>query len=876
MRTLRISVRRLVEFLLRTGNIDSQSDWHGGIEAMQAGSNIHRMLQAQGGEAYQAEVSLACSVFFPNNAFSPHAARLQISEDAVGDQEGFFLCVEGRADGIVDNGINPLVIDEIKGTERDVSSISEPVAMHEAQALCYAYLYLRRTRGSTKLASSFGEQVAVRLTYASMTTGEVRQLERTRSVPDIEAWFFQLLEKAQRWAEWRVRHDELRAASIASLEFPFVPRVGQRQIMDAVASAIREGKRLYVQAPTGSGKTIATLYPALKSMGLGETSHIAYLTAKTMTRRAALECLDLLRRQRIAANVLVVTARNKICPLRSAAHDEAVRARPLVSLCNPLECPRARGHYDSVNDALFEAISTHDVLDFARIEHVAARHHVCPYELQRDVARWADVVVCDYHFAFAPSASLMGLADEPGGADTVFLVDEAHNLIERMRSMYSAELALGDLAELERILSTQSGLDELLQAVHAVMSAFPTWDKSLPVGGGKGSNGRGRRGSYQVVHTSDAFEESLTALVDSMDAALEQVFSAMSDTHGGRHNTAATNSEAIEAFLALRDVNYSIRAFLGALQRSETGYVTFVGSSDRSGRRLKVFCVDPSHDLGERLEQAGAAVFFSGTLLPVDYHRKLLAGREDDASAYAKSSFDYSRQQVLIGSDVNTRYSKRGPKLYAHIAKYIVALVHAHPGNHLVFLPSYAMVEEVAKALVPLADSHITLVRQRAGMRESEREDFVSRFAATRDTTKSLVGLCVLGGIFGESIDLPGEALVGVVVVGTGMPGICDEREVMRDYFDVKCGKGFAYAYTYPGMIKVLQAAGRLMRTENDHGVVLLLDDRFLEHDLRQAFPKEWTNVRACTLATLAKMVKANQKDQPPLCDTRVSRGRRC
>ena len=921
MRTLRISVRRLVEFLLRAGDIDSSNDWRAGIEAMQAGSNIHRMLQASAGEAYRAEVPLAGTVFFPNSIFDPYAARLEIREETVSDQAGFFLCIEGRADGIIDttatignttgsgNGAgggnvgpsaaHPLVIDEIKGVTRDVSSIEEPAAIHEAQALCYAYLYLRSSRGSSALATAFGDQVIVRLTYASITTGEVRQLERTHAVPDIESWFFSLLKKAQRWAAWRIYHDELRKRSLSSLAFPFEPRDGQQEIMSAVATTIHKDGRLYVQAPTGSGKTIATIYPALKAMGADKTSHIAYLTSKTMTRRAALECLNLFRQQGFAANVLVVTARNKICPLRSNAHNTDLRARTLASLCNPIECPLARKHYDSVNDALFEAITSYDVLDANHIEEVAARHHVCPYELQRDAVLWCDIIICDYHYAFAPSAGLIGLADEPDSS-TVFLVDEAHNLPERMRNMYSTELTLGDLKGLEQLLHTGHAFAELLKTVRSVIFTFPAWDKSLQEAAHAGA-GRARRPTYQVARVSDTFVDSLSALAEGIDATLEDFFviennmpnarqtvagrvghragSADPATHfatdATRQNPQAPTSNAVETFLALRDASFKIRAFIGALQRSEAGYVTFLAHAENSGRKLKVYCVDPHHDLAERLKQAKAAIFFSGTLLPMDYHRKLLAAQDDDTSLYAKSSFDYRRQQVLIASDISARYSKRGPKLYAQIAKYLITLMHAHPGNYLAFLPSYAMMEEVAKALGSFTDNTIQVAQQRPDMRESDRERFVAKFREPRNTdadapqheltaptlrephakSTSLLGLCVLGGIFGESIDLPGDELVGVVVVGTGMPSASDEREVIRDYFDAKKDKGFAYAYTYPGMIKVLQAAGRLMRTETDHGVVLLLDNRFLEDELRQAFPKEWQNVRTCTLKTLQNMM---------------------
>ena len=849
MRTLRTSVRKLVEFLLRSGNIDSQSSWHGGIETMQAGSEIHRTLQATGGKAYQAEVSLACSVFFPGGSFSPHAARLEISEDAVSNQKGFFLRIEGRADGIIDDGTHPLVVDEIKGVSRDVSSIDKPIAVHEAQALCYAYLYLRSTRGSSVLSTAFGEKVILRLTYASMTTGEVRQIEHTYAAPDIEARFFALLNAAQRWAAWRTNHDELRKRSFASLTFPFEPRNSQQEIMDAVTSTIHHGKRLYVQAPTGSGKTIATLFPALEAMGAGEVSRIAYLTAKTMTRRPALECLDLLRRQGIATNVLVVTARNKICPLRSNARNEAVRARPLSSLCNPVECPLARGHYDAVNDALFEAITTSAVLDSAHLEKVAAAHHVCPYELQRDATRWADVIICDYHHAFAPSAGLFGLADEPDDDGTVFLVDEAHNLVERMREMYSAELAVSELKGLERLLLSGGTLGELRKAVRAVISAFPVWNKTLPAVTRPDAKGHEKRPGYQKARISDALADSLSALVGSIDATLEQLSSP--GDMGGQNPCVEIPGGTVELFLSLRDVNLKVRALLGALQRIETGYVTFLCRTENGSRKLKIFCVDPSRDLGNRLEQAKAAVFFSGTLLPLDYHRKLLAAQEGDTSLSVQSAFDHRHRQVLIGSDVSARFSRRGPELYARVAAYIATLARTRPGNYLAFLPSYAMLEEVETALGPLVSSGTRVIRQRGGMREVERERFVAKFRENRAHSTSLVGLCVLGGVFGESIDLPGESLVGVVVVGTGMPRATPEREVIRDYFDARRNKGFEYAYTYPGIVKVMQAAGRLIRTEEDRGVLLLLDDRFLERELSEVFPQEWKNARTCTLETM-------------------------
>ncbi|MBQ1840907.1 MAG: ATP-dependent DNA helicase, partial [Atopobiaceae bacterium] len=502
---------------------------------------------------------------------------------------------------------------------------------------------------------------------------------------------------------------------------------------------------------------------------------------------------------------------------------------------------------------LYKLITTCDVIDSDHIREMATRHHVCPYELQRDAALWSDVIICDYHYAFAPSASLIGLADEPGDR-TVYLVDEAHNLVERMREMYSAELTVFELKELERLLRTHD-TPELKKALHAAISAFPTWKAALPEGASHGTSGRESRPSYQAVRIGDAFEDSLATLAERIDKDLEQLspFAGNAQENWGR--AGSPNGSTVEAFLALRDTSLRIRAFLGALQRSKAGYVTFLGRTQTSGRRLKVYCVDPHRDLDERLEQARAAIFFSGTLLPMEYHQKLLAAQDDDASLYVQSGYDRRHLQVLVGSDISARFSRRGPELYARIAKYLMALTHTRPGNYLAFLPSYAMMEEVQKTLNPLIGAGTTVIQQRPSMREGEREQFVARFRETRTTDKSLLGLCVLGGIFGESIDLPGESLVGVVVVGTGMPRVTSEREVIRDYFDAKLGKGFAYAYTYPGLNKVLQAAGRLIRTEKDHGTVLLLDDRFLEDELRQAFPKEWENIQTCTLETLSSLL---------------------
>lgn len=906
MRTYTVSVRKLVEFLLRSGDIAPAASAAAQLEAMQAGSDVHRRLQAMAGSSYKAEVALAHAFYCPGGDFVPEALRLDIAPETVErtDPRGFFIKVEGRADGVVDPvagsvaddaGVSTVgpTIDEIKGTYADVGELTAPLAVHDAQARCYAYLYLRSVRERTGDSATYRNRpVAVRLTYVGLETGEVRRLTTTYWCQELEEWFFDLLRRYHRWVAWRARHVARRDERLRELVFPYAYRRGQRELVEEVGGSIAHGGTLYLQAPTGSGKTIGTVYPALVALGYGAGDRVVYLTAKTMARQAVLACLELLngggedahtregaeelpsqrqlgryRPGQRGAGVLAVqlTAKDKICPLKVGRAGSSLRAAGQTTPCNPVECPYARGHFDRINDAAFDVLAgarEGAVVDRAAVLRAAERHRVCPYELQLEVGDWADVLVGDYNYVFTPSASLRCLGEDPERA--ILLVDEAHNLVDRARDNYSADLEGGEFRRVIDVLGAAAGsvlathgetdlayggfteggnLDGPGAQKAQSATLMSLLAKAAAWFGGRQArlaDGRqGERSSYRVCKSFGNLPALLEELVPALQTYLNQV---------------PPEEQVADPYILTRNLTMRILSFQGAFGRAADGegYVLYEEALQGGNTRAKVFCADPSGEVGGRLGSVRAAVLFSATLLPLDYYRKLLGASPDDRTATAASCFDPAHRAVLIGADVSMRYSRRDRGQYLRVARYIQAVVTAKKGNYLVFLPSYHVLEEVSSALDGMLPADVRVVRQGGRMSETARERFLAAFragaGAEPDGAAGVVGLCVLGGFFAESVDLRGEALIGVVVVGVGLPGLSAERDLVREQFDGEGNDGFAYAYTYPGMTKVLQAAGRLVRTEADRGVVLLLDERFDSPSYRALFPEEWGSPRACTV----------------------------
>lgn len=794
MEQIKISVRNLVEFLLRSGDIDSRHGRGVAREAMQEGSRIHRKLQRRMGAGYQAEVALKQKEVY----------------------EGYTLTIEGRADGIFVED-KQVTIDEIKGVYRDVHTLTEPVLVHLAQAKCYAYLYGRQEEL---------EQVRVRMTYCNLDTEEVRYFYETYSMEQLSEWFRQLMEAYRKWADFQYAAKKERQESIRTLEFPFSYRDGQRDLVAGVYRTISRGRILFIQAPTGTGKTISTIFPAVRSVGEGLGEKIFYLTAKTIARTVARETFDLLRSHGYRGSVLTITAKEKLCLCEEME-------------CDPVHCPYARGHYDRVNDAVFDLIQREKDVTREVLLLQAEKYQVCPFEMCLDTALWMDNLICDYNYVFDPKVYLKRFFAEGVRGDYIFLIDEAHNLVERGREMYSAVLYKEDFLAVKKLLKphTKEAVRKLNQCNQLLLDLKRECE------------------AYRELKELGNLGFALQNLGAAMDEFLQEA------------------PEFAEKKIVL-EFYFQLRHFLNMMERLDDSYVIYT-QQDEDGRfSLKLYCVNPSANLQECLDRGRSAVFFSATLLPIQYYKGLLSSREDNYAVYAQTIFSPKQRLILVASDVSSKYTRRNRQEFLRIVAYIQAAVKARPGNYIVFFPSYKMMEQVAEE-GEKCGLKARILMQRPGMTEQQREEFLQAFcqepadaqmgaeACEGDEEKpckgneeSLVGFCVMGGIFAEGIDLKGEQLIGVIVVGTGLPQISNEREILKNYYDRREGGGFDYAFRYPGMNKVMQAAGRVIRTVQDRGVILLLDERFLQREYQRMFPREWEGYRVCRKDTAEEMLQ--------------------
>lgn len=766
-------MRNLVEFILREGSIDNRKGAGPDKDAMLMGGRIHRKIQRKMGAEYQAEVSL----------------KIQIP---CGD---FLLQIEGRADGIIvkngSDGKTEVTVDEIKGVLRDVSFIENPVNVHLAQAKCYAYIYALQHEI---------DEISVQMTYCNLDTEEIRRFLSSYTREELQKWFEDLVRSYEKWARFQIAWEKTRNESISGVEFPFPYRKGQRDVAVAVYRTIQRKKKLFIQAPTGVGKTISTIFPAVKAIGEGLGEKIFYLTAKTITRTVAEQAFQTLRQQGLRMKVITLTAREKICFCEEA-------------VCNPEACPYADGHFDRVNDAVFELITECDEISRKVIEQQAQKHRVCPFELALDTATWVDSVICDYNYVFDPTAHLKRFFSEGAGGEYIFLIDEAHNLVERGREMYSAALYKEDFLELKRnIKLSEPRLARKLDEVNKMFLALKRECET-----------------YRVLDSVSHIALKLMNLLTVMEDYLEE----------------QNDDEKREQVL---DLYFQVRSFVNIHDILDENYVIYSELEENGRFKVKLFCVNPAENLQTYLDYGIGTVFFSATLLPIHYYRKLLSVEKDDYAIYAETSFPDENRLLLQGNDVSTRYTMRGEVMYRRIARYIAEAAVGRKGNYMAFFPSYRMMEDVYDIFLEQADG-IESVMQMQSMSETQREEFLEQFEYERE--KSFVGFCVMGGVFSEGIDLTEDRLIGAVIVGTGLPQVCNDREIIKSYFDAEDGRGFEYAYLYLGMNKVLQSAGRVIRTEKDRGMILLLDERFSRRQYREIFPREWQNCKMCSVNTL-------------------------
>lgn len=738
----KMSVRALVESVWIGGDLVTSSP---SIERANLGSRIHRMLQSSAQGDYESEVFLKLSTELDDILFE----------------------IEGRADGVrkEDAGVT---IEEIKTTAIPFSELQKPIMVHFAQACCYAHMYLQQHDAPS---------ICIQMTYYQIDTEEIKQFEEKKTREELAAFYMDTLRRYVKWAALSRDLKISASKTLKELKFPFAEyRSGQRDFAVAVYKTILDREKLFASAPTGIGKTISTLFPSLKAIGEGKAEKVFYLCAKNVTASVAYDTLRLLYKQEVAFKSVAITAKDKIC-----FQD--------VRNCDPEVCPYAKGYYDRCQDALYELLQETQFIDRAAVEKKALEHTICPFELSLDASLYGDVIVCDYNYVFDPRVYLKRFFMEKG--DYVFLVDEAHNLVDRARSMYSCELNKTAFLMAARNIPKQR--KPLHAALRAINREFLRLKKQCEEEG------------TDFLHQKEpilSIKQRLADIIEQMDIYLQ---SEHEDTHDEE----------------LRDLYFSCINYNRISEFYDEDFVTCV---ERQGTDVvvKQLCLNPAHPLKETCALGRSTIFFSATLSPIDYYLDLLGGTRETRRLFLPSPFSAEKRSIILCDAISTRYRSRSASLMP-IAAMIHGAISAKAGNYIVFLPSYAYMKQVAKTFCEqFPDIHVTI--QESGMKEEEKQQFLAYF----DTVHELhVLFCVLGGMFSEGIDLKGEKLIGTIIIGVGLPQVNPQQDLLRDHFEEENEMGYAYAYQVPGMNKVLQAAGRLIRSHSDIGVVLLIDERF-------------------------------------------------
>ncbi|MGD2096408.1 MAG: ATP-dependent DNA helicase [Desulfobacterales bacterium] len=759
-RELKIAVRELVEYVLRSG--DLAFEFLGASRPVEA-IRAHQKIQRSRPATYQPEVAIAYAV----------------------ETDRFRLSIGGRIDGVYTEP-DHTIIEEIKTTSRDPAYFKKhenPV--HWGQAKTYAYIYGHHHQL---------DELTIQLTYYQIDTGNYREIKHTYRFSELEIFFNDLVTRYLKWAATLVDWTDCRDASIQGLEFPFASyRPGQRQMIVQAFRTIRNGGQLLVQAATGIGKTMAVLYPAVKSLAENRDQKIFYLTARTTGQMVAEKAVAELRANGLKLKSLTLTAKDKICFCPQSA-------------CQPDECEFAKGHYDRINAAV-EAIFKQEAFTREQVIDTARTFQVCPFEFSLELSLWADCIICDYNYSFDPRVYLRRFFQEENGA-YIFLIDEAHNLVDRSREMFSAEIFKKPVLEVRRQLKKQ--LPQIFKSLGRInawlvrarkkceLSANPIAEESPP--------------------------EDLTPLLKSFLFITERWLA---------QNIKTAFRES------LLDLYFAISGFIRVADQYDHSYTTCY---EKCGKDLKIklFCVDPAVHLERALQRCRTAIFFSATMTPIDYFKQILGCDPKAPQLILPSPFPAENLGLFISDHISTYYRQRDLTV-DQVTEVIAVLVGQKPGNYLLYFPSYAYMRKIFDAYT-YHHPHMKTIVQTPGMSESERGAFLQHFS--RNTPQTLVGFAVMGGIFGEGIDLVGDRLVGAVVVGVGLPGICLERELIKQYFTNTLDAGFEYSYLYPGINRVLQAAGRVIRSEKDRGVVLLIDQRYGRYQYKTLLREEWDPIR--------------------------------
>lgn len=775
MEKFQISVRGLVEFVYRSGDLDTRFQ---GSSKMLEGQKIHQKIQKSQGSDYRSEVSLQKTV--------------QLVGD---DGRCYDLLINGRADGILTTETG-IVVDEIKGVSQFLETITEETfPLHWAQVKLYGAI----------LCEDLGlDSIDVQLTYAQFETNEIKRIRVSKTAKELMEFLLDTAERYKKWLIFKYDWTQLRRVSLDALPFPFTDyRKGQRQLAISIYNTIKDSGILYSEAPTGTGKTMSTLFPAVKAMSQGFVEKIFYLSAKTITKVVAEDAVKLMREVSETPfhfKSVTLTAKDKIC-----LND--------VVACYPDKCPYAKRYFDKSLDALWEVINCEDVLSKEVIQQYAEKYKICPYEFSLDCSLFMDLIICDYNYAFDPRVYLRRFFEFPI-EDYVFLVDEAHNLVDRSRTMYSAELNKEKFYEVKK---------QIAETDKALKKAFDGINKMF----------------LEVRKRCD--ESGVYVHEDEVSEVFEQIKKRMPVLE----KWLGENHQALY-YEAVLDAYFDLVGYLRISELYDNGYVTYLVNGTQSDTKIKLFCVNPSNQIRRFLQNSRATIFFSATLSPLEYYTTLLTGAAPYKVLCLPSPFDPNNRKVLFSSDISVKYKDREDSI-ASIVETIRTMATSKLGNYLVFFPSYAYMQQVYTVFSLLYEETFDLLLQSRELTDDEKVEFLGNFETHRakredpdQDARSLIAFAVIGGHFSEGVDLKGDLLIGVLIVGVGLPMISFENDLIKHYFDYEMNRGYEFAYQFPGMNKVLQSAGRVIRSETDRGVIVLLDKRYESFSYRRILPKDW------------------------------------
>ena len=779
---IHLSVREICDLL----HLHSTSDLRSGgssLDRMEQGKEAHKALQMSLSPGDLAEVSLSVTVPFHGRLYE----------------------IAGRADS-VRQGM-PAIVEEIKSIVG--KRFPEPDAYHTAQANLTAWLYLQKQGLSS---------VCVRRTLVRIEDGESKSFNTVFSAAELNEYCFGLLSRIEYRAELMEERVLLRLPTMRAVKFPYPNvRPAQQMMLSECYRDIKRGKRLFLQAPTGIGKTISALFPAVRAMGEGHCDRVFYLTAKTAAAREAYRACGDLFAAGADLRTVHLSARENLCVNTEAKNDPAGISRH----CNPEKCPRLRGFYEKCPDAVCKLLRTQNGYPRKTILEAANRAGICPYEFQLELSEFCDVLVCDYNYVFDPMVYLRRYFEEDArlSGKFVFLIDEAHNLANRASDMYSVILSALQAEELLKLLAEthpaepETEWKKLKNYIGTLRKLKALCQDTLC------KNEAGEEQGYALYHGA------LPGLSDSVSACRS-----WAEDWLRKHPEDEVEAPLVQFLTPLR----RMEAIQPYFDERFLSYITVL-NGDIS---VRLICLDPSEILSQKLSLAHSAVLFSATLTPLDYFSDILGGGKKAIKIALPSPYPTEHLCLAAVTGLSVRYEDR-EKSVRKLVGVIAASASGKAGNYIVYFPSYDYMEKVHAAFVKKYPQ-VTTVLQTRGMTAEAKETFLNAFV---DDGALRIGFCVLGGSFSEGVDLPGGRLIGAVVVGVGLPGLSDERNILRDYYEATRESGYDYAYTFPGMNRVLQAAGRVIRSENDRGIIVLADDRWAEPRYQALMPEHWNGI---------------------------------